>query len=98
MKKVVEFLTYNIYTQKDAHWRSVEEDPPPADLLVIFYNIFLDEYRVTTLEKLEEDFKFIRTHFGDLIDEKTGDEEVDYQLSHTFHPTHWMVAPQPPFS
>jgi hypothetical protein len=98
MSKIVPYdFKYKIYTLKNQTvWFSFEEEPPPPNLRCIFYNKFLDEFRVTTLNKLEEDFKFVRQNFGDLIDESTEDEYVDYYLANTFHPTHWTIAPVSP--
>ena len=75
----------------------MDDQAPAPDLLVIFYNKFIDEYRICTYDKLEQDFRYMRANFGDLMDESTGDDWVDYQLLHTFQPTHWTNAPLPPY-
>lgn len=91
---MVDFIKYKISLDEDI-WNSFD-DLPPQDLKCIFYNLFLDEYRICTIDKLEDDYRFIRDNFGDLIDEDTGNQTVDYYLKNTFHPTHWTIAPTPP--
>lgn len=100
MTKIVKYnFKYRLYTlNTKTVWFSFDDEPPPPELPCIFYNKFLDDYRVSTFEQLEEDFKFVRQNFGDLIDESTGDSFIDYQLAHTFHPTHWTPRPDPPLN
>lgn len=96
MSKIISILKHKLIT-RDILWTEMDDSLPASDQEVIFYNKYIDEYRVCTLEKLEKDFKFVRTHFGDIIDEPSDEEWVDYQLLHTFHPTHWTPAPLPPY-
>lgn len=98
MTKIIPYNFKNRVYTINTHtvWFLMDEEPPPASLPCIFYNKFLDEYRISTLDQLEADFKFIRNNFGELIDEKTDDDYVDYHLANTFHPTHWTIRPDSP--
>ena len=96
-QKVIPYNFKNkIYTISNKTWYSFDNEPPPSDLLCVFYNKFLDSYRVCTYDELEEEFRFIRNNFGDIMDDTTEDAYTDYYLAHCFHPTHWTFAPIPP--
>jgi hypothetical protein len=91
MTKIIPLKMYKLIT-RDVVYTAAEEGLPPPDSLTTFYNKFTDEYRTCTLDQLEQNFRYVRSEFGDLIDESTGDDWVDFQLTQAFLFTHWTPA------
>jgi hypothetical protein len=95
MNKIVSLNFHDLpFKLKDCEWYYVDETPPPPHLRAIFYNIFSDEWRISTFDELENDFRTFCQEFGELI--AKDDPYIDYQISHSFHPTHWTPGPKKP--
>jgi hypothetical protein len=71
----------------------IEEGLPLPDALTIFYNKYFDTYEICTLDELETRFRVLRNEFGHVIDEPTGDEDLDEELRQKYLFTHWTPAP-----
>ena len=92
MTKIIPLSQVQVKYLND-EWIDIEEGLPPSGVRVLFYNGFLDELKVCSLDELEENFKFMRQHFNQFIDDE---DYISYYVKHTFKPTHWKKAPYRP--
>lgn len=92
MTKIIPLSDIQVRYLND-EWICLDEGFPPPDVKMLFYNEFLDEFKVCTLNEIEENFKFFRQNFNEYIQDK---DYVSYYVQHTFKPTHWKRAPVRP--
>ena len=82
---------------KENPWRLLEEEwPTDHEKKYTFWNENLQDYRIDTVEGIENNFKRFHQHFSYLQEQEAENEMIQHYLKYCHRWTHWQEVPEPP--